>query len=139
MLKVENPFELFEGHVQHGTDLGRQTLEKPDVRHRSGQFYMAEPFTAYLGLDNFDAAFFANHSAVLHALVLTAVTFKILNRAKNLGAEQPVPLWFEGTIVDGLRFLYLTVRPIENFLRRSKRNLHRFEFGRSLRFLKKIE
>jgi hypothetical protein len=42
---------------------------------------------------------------VFQALVLTAQAFVILDRAKDLGAEQAVALRLEGTVVDGFRLL----------------------------------
>ena len=55
--------------------------------HGRGQFDMTHPFAADLGLNDFDAAFFANHAAVAHALVFTAVTLVVLRRTENLGAK----------------------------------------------------
>jgi hypothetical protein len=39
---------------------------------------------------------------VLHALVLAAQALPVGDRAKDSGAEQSVPLRFEGAVVDGL-------------------------------------
>jgi hypothetical protein len=48
---------------------------------------------------------------MLEALVLTAQTLVILDRAKNLGAEQAVPLRLEGSVVDGLGLFNFAKRP----------------------------
>jgi len=61
--------------------------------------------TAHLGLRDFNAALLADHAAVLKAFVLAAQAFVVLDRAKNLGAEQAVTLGLEGTVVDGLGLL----------------------------------
>jgi len=51
---------------------------------------------------------------MLHALIFAAVAFEILDRSENLGTEKPIPLRFECAVIDGLRFLDLTMRPIHD-------------------------
>jgi hypothetical protein len=46
---------------------------------------------------------------MLHALIFAADTLVILHWAKDLGAKEPISLWLEGTIVDGLGLLYLAM------------------------------
>ncbi len=60
------------------TDTTRQSLEKPDMSNRAGQFNMPQTFTANFGQDDFHAAFFTNDAFVLHALVLAAVALVVL-------------------------------------------------------------
>ena len=38
------PFKFLQGHIKKITDLGRQTLQKPDMGHRCSQLNMAESF-----------------------------------------------------------------------------------------------
>ena len=83
---------------------------------------MTETFTANFGLNDFDAALFADDATVLHALVLAAITLVILHWTENLGAEQSVALRLEGTVVDGFRLFYFAEGPLTNLLRRSQRN-----------------
>ena len=78
---------------------------------------MAETLTPYLGLNNFNTAFLADHAPVFHPFVLTAITLVILNRSKNLGTEQPVTFRLKGTIINGLRFFNLAMGPFQNFFR----------------------
>ena len=102
-LKVEDTLQLFEGHVENGTDFRWQALQKPDMGHRSGQLDMAQPLAAYLGLNDLDTAFFADHTAVFHPFVLAAVALVVLDRTKDLGAKQTVAFRFERAVVDGFR------------------------------------
>jgi hypothetical protein len=69
-------------------------------------------------LDDLDTAFFTDDATVLHAFILTAVTLVIFGGSEYLGTEQTVPLGLESPIVNGLRFLDLSVRPLSDFLRR---------------------
>src|SRR4029077_7314187 len=67
-------------------------------------------------------AFFADNALVFHALVFAAKALVVLYRPKDPGAEQSVPLRFEGAVVDGFRFLYLAVRPAQDLIGARKRN-----------------
>src|SRR5207248_5622572 len=55
-------------------------------------------------------------------LVLAAQALVILDRPEDAGAEQPVPLGLEGTIVDRLRLLDLAVGPGADALRAGDRD-----------------
>src|ERR1700737_4998077 len=98
-------------------EAARQPLEKPHVGTRTGQLDMPQALTAHAGKRHFDAALVADYAAMLHALVLTAQALPIGYRAKDAGAEQPVPLRFIGAVVDSLRLCYLAVGPAANFFR----------------------
>jgi hypothetical protein len=63
--------------------------------YRACELDVAHALTAYLGQRHFNATLLADHSAMLEALVLTAQTLVILDRAKNLGTEQTIPLRLE--------------------------------------------
>jgi hypothetical protein len=76
---------------------------------------------------------------VFHALVLAAIAFIILYGAKYLGTEETVPLGFEGPVVDGLRFFYLSMGPVTNLARRSKGNTDSIETQGFLGFGKKAK
>src|SRR5699024_12561072 len=97
--------------VQQQADARWQRLKKPDVRHRRGQVDVAHALAADLGLGDLDAAFFADHATMLHALVLAAQAFVVLDRPKNTSTEQAVALRLEGAIVDGFRLFDLAERP----------------------------
>src|SRR5215471_18422969 len=78
---------------------------------------MAHTLTADLRNGNLDATLFADDSLVFHALVLAAQALVVLDRTKDAGAEQAVPLRLERAVVDRLRLLDLAVRPRQNLLR----------------------
>ena len=83
---------------------------------------MAHPFATNFLQCDFNATFFTDNAFVFHPLVLTAQAFVVLYRAKDTGTEKPVPLWLEGTIIDGLWLFDLTKRPAEDALRRCDRD-----------------
>ena len=72
---------------------------------RRRQFNMPHALTTHLGERDFHAALLTHHPAVLETLVFAAETFKIVDRTKNFGAEKPLPLRFEGAVVNRFRFL----------------------------------
>src|SRR6478609_7623885 len=89
---------------------------------RSGELDMAHTLTANARQRDFDAALFADDALVLHALVLAAQAFVVLDGTKDARAEQAVAFRLERTVIDGFRLLDLTVGPGENLLRRRNRN-----------------
>ena len=78
---------------------------------------MAEAFTTNLARNNLDAAFLADDTTMLHALVLAAVTLVILGRSENLGAKKSVTFRFESTVVDRFRLLDFSERTFPYFIR----------------------
>jgi hypothetical protein len=84
---------------------------------------VAHALTTHFCQRHFNAALFADDTAVLQALVLAAQAFVVLDRAKDLGAEQAVTLRLEGTVVDGFRLFYFAVGPRTDFLRLREANL----------------
>src|SRR4051812_20363954 len=138
-LAVQDLFQVLERDVEDVADAGRQALQEPDVRDRRGQVDVAQALTTHLGLNHFDAALLAHDAAVLHALVLAADALVVLHRAKDLGAEQAVTFRLERAVIDGLRLLYFTVRPLPDLLRAGERNAHGRERQRIFRLLEKRE
>ena len=120
--EVEDPFQFPEGDVEEVADARRKALKKPDVRAGAGKLDVAEAFPANTGERHFDAALVADHTAVLHPLVLTAETLPVSYRAKDAGAEQAVPFRLEGPVVDGFRLGYFAVAPAANLLWRGQRD-----------------
>src|SRR5262249_24102601 len=114
-------------------------LQEPDVRDRRGQRDVTEALTAHLGLNHLDAALFAHDAAVLHALVLAADALVVLDRAKDLGAEQAVAFRLERAVVDGLRLLDLAVRPFPDLVRAREADAHRGERKRIFRLFEEGE
>jgi len=48
---------------------------------------------------------------MLQAFVLAAQAFVVLDGTKNLGAEQSIAFRLERTVIDGLGFFDLAIRP----------------------------
>src|SRR5207237_9654001 len=126
-LEVKDLFQFAQRNVEQVADARRQTLEEPHVRTRAGQIDMAETLAAHLRLGDFDAALVADHTAVLHALVLAAETLPIGHRPKDARAEQSVALRFEGAVVNRLGLGHFAVRPLTNLFRRSQRDANRLK------------
>ena len=121
--KVQNTFDVPQGHVQHHAQARWQGFQEPDVGGRRSQFDVAHALAAHFGQRDFDAAFFADHAAVFQAFVLAAQALVVLDRAKDLGAEQAIAFRLEGTVVDGFRLFDFAVGPRTDFLRRSETDL----------------
>ena len=117
-LEVEDALELLQLHVEQQADAARQRLQEPDVGDRRGQLDMAHALAADLRDGHFDAALFADDALVLHALVLAAQAFVILDRTEDARAEQAVTLGLERAVVDGLGLLDLAEGPGTDLVRR---------------------
>ncbi len=110
-------------------DAARQSLEEPHVRTGRRKLDVAKSLAAHFGQSNFHAAFVADHSAMLHALVFAAEAFPIGYRAKDAGAEQAVALGFKSAVVDGLGFGDFAVRPAPDFFGRGQADADSIEIG----------
>ena len=73
------------------------------MRNRTGQLDVRHALTSDLGQRDLGTAFFADHATMLHALVLAAQAFVVLNRTKNGCAEQTIAFRLKSPVVDGLR------------------------------------
>jgi hypothetical protein len=95
---------------------------------------VAHALATHLGLRDFNAALFADDTAVLEALVLAAQALVVLDGAKNLGTKKTIALGLEGAVVDGFRFFDFAKRPGTDFLWLSHANLDVIEMliGREL-------
>ncbi len=116
-LEVQDALKLLQLHVEQQADAARQRLQEPDVRDGSGQLDVAHALAADLGNGHLDAALLADDALVLHALVLAAQAFVVLDRAEDARAEQAVTLRLERAVVDGLRLLDLAERPAADLFR----------------------
>ena len=117
-LEIKNAFDLAQGHVEQQAHSRGQRLQIPDVRDRTRQFDMAHALATDLGQRHFNAALLTYHAAMLQALVLAAQALVVLDRPKDLGAEQTVSFRLESAVVDGLRLFDFAVGPRTNLLRR---------------------
>src|SRR5205085_2959275 len=98
-LEVQDTLEISQRDVEEMPDAARQPLEEPDVAHRRGERDVPETLAAHFGLRDLDAAFVADHAAVLHALVLAAEALPVGDRPEDLRAEQAVSFRLERAVV----------------------------------------
>src|SRR5450830_950923 len=134
VFEIENALEVLQRHVEQQADAARQRLQEPDMCNRRGQFDMAHALAPHARQRDLDRALLADDALVLHALVLAAQAFVILDRPEDARAEQAVALGLEGTIVDRLGLLDLAVGPREDLFRTRYRNPDLVEdLSRSLR------
>ncbi len=92
------------------------------MRHWGGQFDVAHTLTAYFLKRNFNTAFFADNTAILHAFILTAEALIVFDWSKDTRTEQAVALWLEGTVVDGFWLFDFAKRPRQDALRGRERD-----------------
>ena len=117
-LKIQDPLDFADRHVQQYAQTGRQRFQEPDVRHGAREFDMTHPLAANSRQRHFDAAFFTDHTAVLEPFVLSAQAFVVLHRAKQFCAEKAIALGFECPVVDGFGLLDFAEGPRTNLVRR---------------------
>ena len=128
-LEVEDSLELTQTDVEQVADARRQALEEPDVRAGAGELDVAEALATDFAEGDFNAALIADDAAVLHALVLAAEALPVGDGSEDAGAEEPVALGLEGTVVDGLGLGDLAVRPRANLLGAGELDLDGVEVG----------
>jgi hypothetical protein len=83
---------------------------------------MAHALAPHAAERHFDRALFADDALILHALVLAAQAFVILDRPEDARAEQAIALGFEGAVIDRFRLFDFAVRPRQNLFRARDRN-----------------
>ena len=127
VLEVENALEVLQRHVEQEADARGQRLQEPDVGDGRCQLDVAHALAAHLGERHFDAALFADQALVLHALVLAAQAFVVLDRPEDARAEQAVALGLERAVVDRLGLLDLAERPGQDVVRARDRDLDLIE------------
>src|SRR4051812_35544258 len=86
------------------------------MRDRRCQLDMAHALAANARKRHLDTALLADDALVLHALVLAAQAFVVLDRAEDARAEQAVTLRLERAVVDGFGLLDLAVGPGKDLL-----------------------
>jgi len=103
-----------------------------------GQCDVAHSLATDLGLDDLDATLFTDDATMLHALVLAAVAFVVLYRTKDLRAEESIAFGLERPIIDGLRLLHLTERPLTDLVGRGQGDSKRIKGQRVFGLLEEI-
>ena len=88
------------------------------------QFNVAHTLTAHFRAGHFNAAALTHNTLEAHALVFTAVALPILGGTKDALVEEAFLLRLQGTVVDGLGFLDLAVRPTTDIVGGGKTNSH---------------
>src|SRR5579864_2352431 len=99
------------------------------MRAGAGQFHMAQALATHARQRYFDAALVANHTAVLHPLVLSAQALPIGDGTENTGTEQSIALRLEGPVVDGFRLGDFAMRPAPDLFGRCQRDPDGIEIG----------
>src|SRR5581483_11446202 len=110
-------------------DAAGQSFEEPHMRAGRCQLDVSQALTAYFGKSDFHAAFVADHSAMLHALVLAAETLPIGYRSEDASAKQPIALRFKSAVINSFRFGYFAVRPAPYLFRRGQADSDCVEVG----------
>ena len=136
--EVKNLFDVAQRDLEDVADTRGQRLQEPNVRNRRRQGDVPHALAANLRLNHFDAALFADNATMLHALVLAAVAFIVLDRTKDFCAEQAIAFGLECSVVDGLRLLHFAEGPFLDLLRGCKRNTQRVECERIFGLFEKI-
>ena len=121
--EVQHLLQNTGADVQQQTHAGGDALEIPDVADGGGQLDVTHALAAHLGTGDLHAAAVADLSLVADLLILAAVALPVLGGPENALAEQAVALRLQGTVVDGLRLLYLAVGPLADHFRRSDADL----------------
>ena len=88
---------------------------------------MTEALSTHTRESNFDAAFIADYSAMLHALVLAAETLPIGDWTEDAGAEQTIALRFKSSVINCFGLRHLAMRPAPNLLGRGQADANRVE------------
>src|SRR5687767_9056470 len=114
--KVDDLLQVLRGDVEQVAQARRDTFEIPDVGHRSSEFDVTHPLTAYLGPRHLDATPLTDDALEAHPLVLAAVALPVPGGAEDLLAEQAITLRLERAVVDRLRLLHFTMRPLANLV-----------------------
>src|SRR5690606_6780437 len=125
--EVQHAYDIELRNVQKYYRSRWQVLGEPDVRDRAGQLNVAHALASHLGHSHFETALYADHSAMLEALVLTAKTLVVLVGTKDLGAEQTVTLRLKGAVVNRLGLAHFAERPRADLFRRSNTDANRIE------------
>src|SRR3989454_9072758 len=120
LLEIEDLLQLAQRHVQELADPARQPLEEPDVGDRRRQLDVAHALAPHARPGHLDPALVADHASKLHPLVLAARALVILGGTEDSSAEETIALGLERPIVDRLRLLDLSMRPVADLLRRGQ-------------------
>ena len=119
-LEIQNRFQIAQRDVEQVPDAAGQSLEEPHMRAGRSQLDVAQALAPYFRERHFHAALVADHSAMLHALVLAAQTLPVGYRTENARAKQAITLRLERPVVDGFGLGHFAMRPAPDFFRRGQ-------------------
>src|SRR5699024_10034389 len=120
--EVDDLLQVLRRQVQQVAEAARHALEVPDVGDGGSQFDVPHPLAADLGTRDFHTTAFTDDALEPDTLVLSAVALPVPGGAEDLLAEEAVLLGLEGAVVDGLRLLDFTVRPVADLVRGRQTN-----------------
>ena len=115
-LIVYDGLELLGGDTEQIAHLAWQGAEVPDMSHRNLEVDMAATLAAHLLLGHLYTATVANGTLIADALVFTAITFIVLDGAKDFLTKEAIALRLVSTIVDGLRLGDFAPGVLKDFL-----------------------
>src|SRR3989338_4600857 len=96
----------------------------------SGEFNVPHAFSSHDRTSNFHTTLITDNPFISYPAIFSAVTLPILGGTENTFIKKAIFLRFLRTIIDRFRFSYLSVRPIQNALGRSKPKPHRGKVNR---------
>ena len=127
VFEIKNALKILQRHIEQKADTRWKRLQEPDMSYGSGQFDMAHALAPNARQRHFNAALLADDALVLHALILAAEAFVILDRSKDTRAEKAVTLWLERAVIDRFWLFDFAKRPSKDLIRRSDRYLDMIE------------
>jgi hypothetical protein len=107
--EVDDLLQLLRGHVEQVAEPAWDTLEEPDVGDGGGELDVAHPLATHLGSSDLDPTALADDPLVADPLVLPAVALPVPLGTEDALVEEPLLLRAEGSVIDRLRLLHLSV------------------------------
>ena len=130
---VQDLFKVLQRDVQHVPDSTGNGLQNQMCA--TGDDRTMCPIRSRRTLDWItDTTLFTNNAAVFRSLVSTTITLVVFYWAKDFGTKQAIPFRLKRPVVDGFRFLYLTVRPLRIFFGDARATLNASTDNGSLGF-----
>jgi hypothetical protein len=109
--EIQHAVQVPPADVEQKPQVGWHAAGVPDVRNRRRQLNVPHAFAADRRTGHFHAAFIADHAAMAHVLVLSAIALPIPRRSEDRLAEQTVLFGAQPAVVDCLRPRDFAVRP----------------------------
>ena len=81
------------------------------------QFYMTHSFTTHFFLCNFYTTTVANDIFITDTLILSTITFIVLDRSKYFLAEKTISFGLIRPVIDGFRLQNFTIRSLKYLIR----------------------